>query len=144
MVYFTKLYRQYSFDRRIVLGTDYAALQWLQRTPKPIGQQGRWLERLPKFDFKIVHRSGRRHGNADALYRRPFREYGLDDLNPVTGVAKEIVETPLNLNNCSQDSIAVAQSEDPDLKVIRPWLKEGAQVYIVYGRTNRLIYWPEG
>lgn len=86
------------------------------------------MERLAKFDFEIVHRPGRRLGNADALSRRAFRECGLEDLNPVAAVTKERVETPLSLNTCSQDRIAVAQCEDPDLKVIRPCLEEGAQV----------------
>ena len=36
-----------------------------------MGQQGRWQERLQEFDFAIEHRLGRKHGNADALSRRP-------------------------------------------------------------------------
>lgn len=43
MVYFSKLYRQYLLGRPFILTTYHVALQWLQRTPKPIGQQGRWL-----------------------------------------------------------------------------------------------------
>src|SRR5688572_30227604 len=39
IVYFTKQYRQYLLGRPFVLRTDHAALQWLQRTPEPIGQQ---------------------------------------------------------------------------------------------------------
>src|SRR5208282_706611 len=40
-------------------------------TPDPIGQQARWLEQLEEFDYAIEHRPGKRHGNADALSRRP-------------------------------------------------------------------------
>ena len=45
-----------------LLRTDHAALQWLQRTPEPIGQQGRWLERLAEFEFQVLHRPGRSTG----------------------------------------------------------------------------------
>src|SRR5208282_4404959 len=40
-------------------------------TPDPIGQQARWLEQLEEFDYAIEHRPGKRHGNADAMSRRP-------------------------------------------------------------------------
>ena len=36
-----------------------------------MSQQGRWQERLQEFDFAIEHRLERKHGNADALSRRP-------------------------------------------------------------------------
>jgi len=39
--------------------------------PQPTGQQARWLEILEEFRFHILHRAGQRHGNADALSRRP-------------------------------------------------------------------------
>ena len=35
------------------------------------GQLPRWLEELSQFDFKIIHRAGVKHTNADALPRRP-------------------------------------------------------------------------
>ena len=36
----------------------------------PTGHVARWIERLAPFGWKIVHRPGRQHGNADALSRR--------------------------------------------------------------------------
>lgn len=71
VVYFMKYYKTYLLGKPFVLRTDHAALQWLQRTPDPIGQQARWQEKLSEFDFKIVHRPGKSHGNADGLSRRP-------------------------------------------------------------------------
>ena len=73
VVTFTKKFRQYLLGRPFVIRTDHAALQWLKRTPEPIGQQARWLEILEEFDYDIQHRPGRNHGNADALSRRPTR-----------------------------------------------------------------------
>lgn len=37
------------------------------------GQLVRWLEILGTYDYEVVYRPGNRHGNADALSRRPFR-----------------------------------------------------------------------
>jgi transposase InsO family protein len=70
VVYFMRLFKQYLLGARFRVRTDHAALSWLKRTPDPIGQQARWLEQIEEFDFVIEHRSGNRHGNADALSRR--------------------------------------------------------------------------
>jgi len=69
LVTFVKKFRQYLLGRKFLIRTDHAALQWLRRTPEPIGQQARWLEILEEFDFDIQHRAGTKHCNADALSR---------------------------------------------------------------------------
>ena len=38
---------------------------------QPEGQTARWLQKLQEYDFEIVHRPGRMHGNADAMSRVP-------------------------------------------------------------------------
>ena len=56
-----------------VVVTDHAALKWLlppsAKTPPHIV---RWAVRLMPFSFKIIHKPGKEHGNADALSREPF------------------------------------------------------------------------
>lgn len=69
VVTFTKKFRQYLLGRPFRIRTDHAALQWLKRTPEPIGQQARWLEILEEYSYSIEHRPGRQHSNADALSR---------------------------------------------------------------------------
>ena len=69
VVTFVRKFRQYLLGRRFLIRTDHAALQWLKRTPEPIGQQARWLEILEEFDYTIEHRPGNKHGNDDALSR---------------------------------------------------------------------------
>jgi len=71
IVHFVKYFRHYLLGRTFVVRTDHAALRWLKRIPQPIGQQARWLEILEEFSFTIVHRAGAKHGNADAMSRRP-------------------------------------------------------------------------
>ena len=38
-----KTFRQYLLGRSFVIRTDHSALQWLRRTPEPMGQLARWL-----------------------------------------------------------------------------------------------------
>jgi len=71
VIYFLKLYRPYLLGRKFLLRTDHSALQWLRRTPLPIGQQARWLTVMEEFHFDVQHRSGSAHTNADAMSRRP-------------------------------------------------------------------------
>ena len=73
VIFGLKTFRQYLLGRHFVIRTDHAALQWLKKTPSPIGQQARWVEQIEEFDYTIQHRPGAQHSNADAMSRRPPR-----------------------------------------------------------------------
>lgn len=65
-------FHQYLYGQEFLIRTDHAALEWLLQMKQPEGQIARWLEKLQQYHpFKIKHRSGRLHNNADALSRRP-------------------------------------------------------------------------
>ena len=66
-----KHFHVYLYGRKFLLRTDHSALQWLLSFRHPEGQVARWLERLQQYDFTVEHRAGTKHGNADALSRRP-------------------------------------------------------------------------
>ena len=51
--------------------TDHAALKWLLNFRCSEGQLARWLQELQQYDFRVEHRRGLKHNNADALSRRP-------------------------------------------------------------------------
>jgi len=69
IVYGLKAYKQYLLGRFFHVRTDHSALQWLRRTPEPIGQLARWLVFIEQFQFGVSHRSGTQHGNADGLFQ---------------------------------------------------------------------------
>ena len=46
-------------------------LTHLQKTPDPVGQSARYLDKLAEYDFQLLYRPGEQHRNADALSRRP-------------------------------------------------------------------------
>ena len=54
--------------------TDHIALKWLFNKAIPKGRIGRWIARLQPYicNMEIIHKSGKRHTNADALSRIRF------------------------------------------------------------------------
>ena len=56
--------------------TDHIALKWLFNKAIPKGRIGRWIARLQPYscNMEIIHKSGKRHTNADALSRIRFEE----------------------------------------------------------------------
>ncbi|CAC5415373.1 unnamed protein product [Mytilus coruscus] len=59
--------------KEIVKMTDNAAVSWLQSLKDPTGQVARWLQTLGTYNFKVTHRAGRKHTNADAMSRNPCK-----------------------------------------------------------------------
>jgi len=69
-----KQFRQYLLGRHFVIRTDHMTLSWLRKTPEPMPQLARWFVFIEQYDYEVVHREARRHGNADGLSRRPVGE----------------------------------------------------------------------
>lgn len=66
-----KYYKSYLMDKKFSIITDHNALRWLM-SAEPKGRVARYQIFLSQFDFEIIHRQGSRHGNADALSRKPL------------------------------------------------------------------------
>ncbi|XP_061093063.1 uncharacterized protein LOC133125281 [Conger conger] len=64
-------FKYYLGGLHFTVRSDHSALQWLMTFREPEGQLARWIEELQAYDFNVIHRAGRQHGNADALSRRP-------------------------------------------------------------------------
>lgn len=65
----TKL-RYYLLGRKFTLVTDHAPLRWMSTAKDTNARVTRWFLELQNFNFSVEHRSGKAHGNADALSRR--------------------------------------------------------------------------
>lgn len=63
-------FRQY-LDSGIpfTLRTDHEPLKYLWQLKEPKGRLARWVMRLQGYRFKVEHRAGKQHGNADGLSR---------------------------------------------------------------------------
>jgi hypothetical protein len=73
VVTFVKHFRHYLFGPPFVIRTDHASLVWLSNFKHPEGMLARWITSLEPYDFRIIHRKGVEHGNADGLSRRTTR-----------------------------------------------------------------------
>ena len=120
VVFFLKQFRQYLLGRPFTVRTDHAALQWLRKTPEPIGQQSRWLEVLEEFNFTVEHRPGKSHANADALSRCPCRQCGMctSHTDALNVCALQTGDDNNGQAVWSSDAIKRAQQEDPDIGLL--------------------------
>ena len=66
-----KNFHHFLFGQQFTVRTDHGFLQWLIRFKNCEGQIALWQEILSAYTFRIVHRAGRVHNNADSLSCRP-------------------------------------------------------------------------
>lgn len=62
-------FHAYLHGKRFTLVTDHSALCYLFNSATPTGRLARWVMKLQPYDFKIIHRAGRKHSNVDSLSR---------------------------------------------------------------------------
>ena len=67
-----KKFQPYLHNHKFTVVTDHSSLRWLMNVKDASGRLARWALLLQQYDFNIVHRPGRIHGNADCLSRRPY------------------------------------------------------------------------
>ena len=88
LVTFIIQYRHYLLGKQFTLRTDHSSLRWLFNFKEPEGQLARWLEVLAQYNFEIVHRDGKKHGNCDALSRQYCDEESCDHFKQGTDLAQ--------------------------------------------------------
>ena len=92
-------FRSYLRGTKFTLRTDRKSLVWLHRFKDTEVMMAGWLHALQKFQFSIVHRPGRDHGNADGLSRVPsslYRQCTRPDCPSVVEVS-ECADQPFDL-----------------------------------------------
>lgn len=115
VVTFIKHFRSYLLGRHFILRTDHSSLQWLYTFKKPEGQIARWLEKLQEFDIEMVHRSGRNHGNADALSRSRLLPEQDVNVNTLLGLV------------VSEKSIQQLQLQDKSIGPVYQAMQDGSK-----------------
>lgn len=61
--------KYYLLGRKFTLVTDHSPLHWMAKNKETNSRITKWFLSLQPFNFSVVHRPGRHHGNADALSR---------------------------------------------------------------------------
>lgn len=105
-------FRPYLYGRPFKVISDHHSLCWLTRLKDPNGRLARWSLRLQEYDLTVVHKSGKRHTDADCLSRSPIESAALpdDDETAFLGVL-------------DMSAIAQQQREDPELLELIHYLK---------------------
>jgi hypothetical protein len=82
MIFAIQKFRHYLLGYPFVFYVDHDALKYLINKPDLSGRLTRWVLLLQEFDFTIVVRPGKSHGNADHLSRlEPLENSNLEPLN---------------------------------------------------------------
>lgn len=129
-------FHPYLYGAEFTVRTDHAALKWLKTLKGPEGQLARWLGRMEQYNYRIVHRPGRVHNNADALSRRPCEascshctarepspcEASSPGAPGVLDTVCRRLRVPANTAECNE-RWRVAQRSDPDLAPVVRWLE---------------------
>ena len=63
-------FRPYIYGSQCIVRTGHASLQWLFRQNAD-GMTFRMIQKMQEYNYRIVHRPGEKHCNADGLSRRP-------------------------------------------------------------------------
>lgn len=112
---------------------DHQPLAWLLNCRKPNARLARWLIRLSNYDFKIIYRSGKTHGNADALSRWALEEPdSQDNVDGEPDIPVVINKIKVNVITGAEDVYGKIEPEwmdqtlDPDLKWVIDLKKSGA------------------
>lgn len=69
IVWATKYFRPYLYGRRFKVVSDHKPLVWIMNVKDPGSRLMRWQIQLAEYDYDIVHKSGVKNTNADALSR---------------------------------------------------------------------------
>ena len=119
--HFVDYYRQYLLGRKFTVRTDHQALVWLFSLKEPKGRIARWIEVLSSYDFKIIHRPGKKHGNADSLSRYPTPDINIEiDTEPLKcGPCKKCTKRSQDM----ESSLYTSPGEKPIRAVTRSQAK---------------------
>ena len=126
VVTFTRHFRHYLLGRHFTLRTDHGSLRWLQNFKEPEGQFARWIEKLQEYEFTIIHRPGKSHGNADALSRLPCKQCGRkmetsEELLALQAIDNSLAErTPAEIRQLQLDDPTigpVVQAKEQDVRL---------------------------
>ena len=126
--HFVQHFRPYLYGREFTIRTDHASLTWLLNFKDPEGQTARWIQSLSEYRFKIVHRAGKQHGNADGLSRRPCQNENKScrqcELMERANNEKHVclITMPPTWSN---EDLSAKQKEDPTIKDVYQAVLEG-------------------
>ena len=117
LVWGIKYFRTYLYGKMFDIITDHNPLKWLDNARDPHFRFFRWSLTLQSYTFNIKHRSGKQHGNADALSRMPH-----PDEPPTIETNAYAIESP----GLQLDGVRELQKQDPNLQDLIDYFDKGS------------------
>lgn len=84
IVWAIKYFRPYLYGRPFEIHTDSRSLRWLLNVRDPSSRLARWNLQLQEYNFKIIHKPGKTHTNADALSHIPIGS--IEEYQPIYSI----------------------------------------------------------
>ena len=120
-------FHPYLYGAKFTVRTDHAALRWLKTLKNPEGQLARWIGKLEQHDYRMEHRPGRVHNNADSLSRLPC-EPGCKHCSSKEEGTEKCCRTTVQAEvTDSYQQLGEAQREDPDIGPIVELMERNAE-----------------
>eukprot|EP00731_Ephydatia_muelleri_P003764 Em0001g3764a len=141
LVWATHHFRPYLYGHRFVLRTDHSALQWLHNFKEPEGQTARWLEQLAEYNYRVVHRPGRHHTNADSLSCMPCKQCGLSEASDGTTCCDAVVQHEIILPTWTPEEMQSAQQTDVALSKVIDWFESNSIPHSPPTQANLRTLW---
>ena len=120
-IIFMTRWKYFLQHRPFVLRIDNKALQWVHTLAEPVGMVQRWLDMLANFQFKVEHRPGTTHGNADGLSRAGHLDPADSEVDISSGERIAALEVPA----WSTSNLCEEQDTDPDISEIKRLVRQG-------------------
>ena len=110
----------YNYGTQCIVRTDHASLQWLFRQNAD-GMTFRMIQKMHEYDYRIVHRPGEKHNNADGLSRRPNEkpEWKIGEEEELRGVIPRFETFDITLEGAENDIKRKTDQSTKNEEVVR-------------------------
>jgi transposase InsO family protein len=123
MYWMTKYSYYLQYGAEFLWRTDNSALKSVKTMQCPSSIVERWLGTLADFNFRVEHRPGVKHTNADGLSRSASADLIEEtEVAEICAIRRQAFQ-PRHLLPWTRDELQQHQKEDPDLLVARGWVQ---------------------
>ena len=110
IVWAVNYFRSFLLGQKFKLYSDHRPLVWMRQLVNPSPKIARWILQLEEYDFEIIYKQGKSHGNADGMSRIPV----------------EVNTCICTLESCvSLEDIQQAQHDNSEIAIIIEATKTG-------------------
>ena len=126
VIFGVQYFHKYLYGRKFVICTDHKPLISLLNEMKAVPQMAsqrimRWAVRLRAYEYVILYRAGKDHGNADALSRLPLPEKPKDTETEEQVLKLDQEQSPLT----TSEQLRQWTSKDSILSRVREYVLRG-------------------